>query len=107
MLVKQADTLPWNRWSGDQRQFLRWCLQSAQNGGSIRGIAFWEWFQQGQVGPAAEGYGDGLYGISTSDAVFGTIRSNAQVPPRSRFASHLTFCCWQSARMQMHVKSQS
>ena len=34
---------------------------------------------QGQVAPAAEGFGDGLYGITTLDAAWTTIQADAQV----------------------------
>ena len=54
------------------------CLQSAASGGSLKGIAFWEWFEQGQVAPGAEGYGTGLYGITTDDPVWSTIASFAE-----------------------------
>lgn len=54
-------------------------LQSARSGGAIKGIAFWEWFAEGQVAPAAEGYGTGLYGITLADPVWSTIQSSAQV----------------------------
>ena len=43
----------------------------------MKGAAFWEWFSDGQVAPAAEGGGSGLYGIKTEDAIFGTIRQHA------------------------------
>ena len=54
--------------------------QSAESGGSLQGIAFWEWFEQGQVAAGAEGYGQGLYGITTDDPVWATIASTAKVP---------------------------
>ena len=56
---------------------LRHHMQSAQSGGAIKGAAFWEWFSNGQVAPAAEGGGSGLYGIKTEDSTFGTIRQHA------------------------------
>lgn len=54
-------------------------MQSALGNGSTKGIAFWEWFDQGQVGAKPEGYGEGLYGITTDDPVWTTISSNAIV----------------------------
>ena len=54
-------------------------LQSAKGDGSIKGVAFWQWFEQGEVAPAAEGFGTGLYGITTDDPAFQRIKSNAQV----------------------------
>jgi hypothetical protein len=53
--------------------------QSAQSGGPIKGVAFWEWFDNGQVAPAAEGGGSGLYGIMQSDSTWQYIQQNAQV----------------------------
>lgn len=54
-------------------------LQSAESGGSLQGTAFWEWFEQGQVAAGAEGFGEGLYGITTDDPVWSTITSTAKV----------------------------
>lgn len=56
-------------------------LQSAASGGAIQGIAFWEWFEQGQIAAGAEGFGEGLYGITTDDPVWSTISSAARVRP--------------------------
>lgn len=53
-------------------------MQSAQSGGPIKGAAFWEWFAAGQVAPAAEGGGSGLYGIKQSDSTWAIIQQNAQ-----------------------------
>ena len=52
-------------------------LQSAQSGGKIKGAAFWEWFADGQVAPAVEGFSEGLYGIRSSDSTFTYIKQNA------------------------------
>lgn len=64
------------------------CAQSAQSGGAIKGAAFWEWFSGGQVAPAAEGGGSGLYGINTGDATFGTVRQHAAAMKRSAPLPH-------------------
>jgi hypothetical protein len=36
----------------------------------LQGEGFWEWFAPGQIAPASEGYGQGLYGIYETDAAF-------------------------------------
>lgn len=53
-------------------------MQSAQSGGALKGAAFWELFADGQVAPAAEGGGSGLYGVKSSDSTFAIIAQNAQ-----------------------------
>ena len=40
-------------------------------------MGFWEWFLPGQLGPASEGGGQGLYGIYTTDATSALIASEA------------------------------
>lgn len=54
------------------------CGQSAQSGGALKGAAFWEWFAEGQLAPAAEGGGSGLYGVTVADSTFPIIQQNAQ-----------------------------
>lgn len=44
-----------------QLEFAEFCLQ---------GAGFWEWFAPGQIAPASEGYGQGLYGIYETDEAF-------------------------------------
>ena len=79
------------------------CIQSASRSGngaaSFKGAAFWEYFDEGQIAPAAEGLGGGLYGIFRSDTTFSIITSNAQAvrgcerlaPMTLAFLSHASF----------------
>ncbi|KAK9806092.1 hypothetical protein WJX72_001044 [[Myrmecia] bisecta] len=50
---------------------------NAQAGGAIKGSAFWQWYEDGQVGPSDEGGGSGLYGIRSSSVAFPRIKADA------------------------------
>lgn len=54
-------------------------LQSAQEGGPLKGAAFWNFLADGQQAPAAEGSGSGLYGIKMADSTFNYVRDNANL----------------------------
>ena len=56
-------------------------MQSASNG-TIRGIAFWQWINEGQVAPGVESYGKGLYGVSPGDVSWSIITNFAKVQPQ-------------------------
>lgn len=55
----------------------RHVLQNAQAGGPLKGAAFWNFLEDGQQAPAAEGGGSGLYGIKVEDSTFNFVRNNA------------------------------
>ena len=52
-------------------------LASASSGGPLKGAAFWQWYDDGQMGTAEEGGGAGSFGIRHNDSTFGLIRGNA------------------------------
>ena len=56
-------------------------MQTASNG-TIRGIAFWQWINEGQVAPGVESYGKGLYGVSPGDVSWSIITNFAKVQPQ-------------------------
>ena len=44
----------------------------------MQGAGFWQWYAPGQVGPANEGGGEGLYGVLTVDTSFQEFAAFAQ-----------------------------
>ena len=61
-------------------------VQVARAGGSIKGLAFWLLLDQGQNSPIADGAGQGLYGIRSTDSAWRIIAANAQAGPDAHAA---------------------
>ena len=53
-------------------------VQSISNGSALKGVAFWAWYAEGQVGPEGEGGGDGWYGIRDTSSTFELVRNSAK-----------------------------
>ncbi|KAL4423208.1 hypothetical protein ABPG77_000341, partial [Micractinium sp. CCAP 211/92] len=45
---------------------------------ALKGSLFWQWYDDGQIAPASEGGGRGLFGIYPTDAAFEPILENAK-----------------------------
>ncbi|KAK9812428.1 hypothetical protein WJX73_010063 [Symbiochloris irregularis] len=45
-------------------------FQYIANGSALKGAGFWQFYAPGQIGPANEGLGEGLYGILPTDQAF-------------------------------------
>ncbi|KAK9841349.1 hypothetical protein WJX74_004374 [Apatococcus lobatus] len=52
---------------------------SAKSGGPMKGAAFWQYYAEGQIGPAGEGWASGLYGVRRQDSTWGLVQNHASV----------------------------
>ena len=65
----------------------------------MKGSAFWQYYADGQIGPAGEGWASGLYGIRREDSTWSLIQNHASVMRgylRSSLlvSSKLDSSCW-------------